>query len=365
MKFIIKKEALIEKLQKVIGPTTTKQNFPILNSILISVVNDTLTLTTTDLDIIIITNQKVHVIEEGSCAVLMNKLFSIIRELPFSDIVIESNKSLLLIKCDKIEFKINAFDPEEFPKREEKKKSSLIKVNPKDLEEMIRLTSFCVNREDNKHILSGVFFEIVEDSLKLIATDGRRLAYIKRKLPKDQAEIKTRIAFILPIKAVMELHKLIKEREEEIFMFLEHNKIGFDFKDSQFISSPIEGDFIDYSKYIFPENKEKLVINREVFLSALRRADLLSTLDFQGVKLEVKKESLVISKNTPQLGEVKEVLVANYSGAPLQIGFNTLYLLEVVRSLEDENIAIEFLGPEKPAVIRKENYSYTIASYKV
>ena len=356
MKLIIRKEALLDNLQKVLGPSTTKQNFPILNSILISTIDTRIKFITTDLDITIISLQEAEIITSGIVAVPMKRFISIIRELPPHKITLEKNKNNLFIRCENIEFKINTLNHEEFPKIQEEKGVSLVKIDPHKLEEMIRLTSFCVGYEDVNYILNGILFEINENKITLVATDGKRLSFIQKTLPSNQPEVKTKISFILPIKAITELYKLIKEKEEDIYLSTEENKIGFDFKDTQFIARPIEGEFIDYSQYIPKESKDKLVINRKELLFSLRRANILSTSEHLGVKLELKKNSVIVYKNTPQLGEVKEVIDALYSGAHLELGFNPNYITDVLKNLEEDEVAIEFLGADKPAVVKKEGY---------
>ncbi|MEI8349397.1 MAG: DNA polymerase III subunit beta [Candidatus Omnitrophota bacterium] len=365
MKFTINREVLLANLQKVLGPTITKQNFPILNSVLISSLGKKLKFIATDLDITIISLQETTIDEKGKIAIPMKRFFSIIKELPSQDVQLEVVKNTLIIKCGKIEFKINTLNPEEFPQVEEEKEVSFIKINPANLEEMIRLTSFSVGYEDTNYVLNGILFEIYEDSIILVSTDGKRLSYIKRKLPANQPEVKTKLSFILPIKAINELYKLIKERNEDVFLFVKENKVGFDFKDTQFIARPIEGEFPNYAQYIPNENKDKMVVNRQNFLPALRRADLLSTPDYQGVKLELKKESLIISKATPQLGEVKETVEARYTGPGLEIGFNPNYLLDALKNLDDMEVSFEFFGADKPAVLRKEDYIYLILPMKI
>jgi len=365
MKFIINKEVLLENLQRVLGPTTTKQNFPILNSVLVNTIDNKLKLTTTDLDITIISFLEAEIAAKGKTAILMKKFISIIKELPSQNISIELIKNNLLIKCENIEFRISTLNPEEFPQIEEEKETSLIKLNSAVLEEMCRLTSFCVGYEDVNYVLNGILFEVFEDEIRLVATDGKRLSFVKRRLPTNQPEIKVKLSFILPIKAINELYKLIKEKEGELFLFVKENKVGFDFKDTQFIARPIEGEFPNYAQYIPNENKDKMVVNRQNFLLALRRADLLSTQDYQGVKLELKKDSLVISKATPQLGEVKEVVEARYTGPGLEIGFNPSYLMDVLKNLDDIEASFEFFGADKPAILRKEDYIYLILPMKI
>lgn len=356
MKFIINKDIVLEKLLQISGPTTSKQNYLILNSVFITSENNKLKLITTDLDTTIIAFLDANIEQEGRIAVPMSRLLSILRELPSSDLIVKLENNNLLINCEKIEFKINTVDAEQFPKIEDKKKTSLIKINPLDLEEMIRLTSFSVSYEDVNYVLNGISIEIIEDKISFVSTDGKRMSFITKKLPYNQPELKTKLSFILPIKAINELYKIIKERKDDVFIFVDDNKVGFDFKDTQFIARPIQGEFPSFSQYIPQESKNKLAINRKNFLLALRRASLLSTPEFQGVKLDLKKECIVVSKKTPQLGEVTEVVDALYKGQAYSIGVNPNYLMDVLKNIDEEEIIFEFSGVDKPVVFRKEGY---------
>ena len=364
MKFSINKDILVDALQVVVGPTTTKQNLPVLSSVLLDISKTNLKLTTTDLDITTITTIPIEDTAPGRVAVPMKRFLSIIRELPPQKITIEKAKNNLLIKCGKVEFKMNILDAEEFPQTQENKKTSLIKIDPIKIEEMIKLTSFCVGQEDTSYVLGGILFEIIENKIKLIATDGKRLAFVGKELPANQPELATKISFILPIKAIGEVYKLVKEKNQEVYLSVENNRVEFDFKDTQFMARPLEGEFPNYSQYIPGKSKEQLGVNRKQLLFALKRASILSTTDYQGVKLELKKNHLVIYKNTPQLGEVKETMECKYEGAHLEIGFNPNYLTDALKTIEDEEVNIDFFGADKPAVLRKEGYVYLLLPMK-
>lgn len=365
MKFNINKEILVELLQNVFGPATSKQNTPILNSVLITVEPKTLTLTTTDLDTTIISSENINVSVPGQVATPIKRFTSIVRELPPQDISIESTKNNLLIKCGKIEFKVNILNAEEFPQLPKTKNTSLIKLFPQVLEEMIKLTSFSVGYEDVNYVLGGILFEIEKNTLSLVSTDGKRLAFCKKNLPVNQPELKTKISFVLPIKAVNELHKLLKEQEGEIYLSVRDNSVEFDFKNTQFMARSLEGEFPNYSQYIPSKGKDNLMVDRKNLLFALRRANLLSTQDYQGVTFNLKQNNLVISKTTPQLGEVREEVEVNYSGGDLELGFNPAYLIDVLKNLDDKEICINFSGPDKPAVLRKEGYIYLLLPMKI
>ena len=364
MKFITSQNRLIEVLAKVSGPVSSKQNFPILNCVLIETLQDKVKLTTTDLDSSVIAYLTTPVEKEGKVAVPFKRLVSIARELPKQEVTIEKVKENLCISCEKIEFKINCMEAEDFPQIDEEVKENLITLSSSDLLEMIKMTSFCVGGEELNYVLSGILFEIVEDKINLVATDGKRLSFIQKKLPSTQAEISTKLSFILPIKAVHEIQKLIKEKKE-IFLFIKDGNVGIDCKDTLFFTKTVEGEFPNYSQYIPAPVESKLTIRRSLFLSALKRAQLLSTPDHQGVKLELQKDELILSKSTPQLGELKESLEANYTGTPLQISFNPVYLIDVLKNIDEEMITFEIYGEDKPAVLRKEDYIYLVLPIKL
>jgi len=363
MKFNIEKKLFVEELQKLTGPTTSKQTFA--DSLLISTYNNKIKLITTDLDTTVISVVDAQVEQEGKTIVSMKRILSIFRELPDTQVTIALEKNNLLISCEKIEFKLNTITLDQFPKIEEKKHAALIKLNPQDLEEMIRLTAFCVGSGEVNYVLGGILFELQENEIKLAATDGKRLAFCCKKLPSSQSELKTKISFILPSRAVTEIYKFLKDRSEDVFLFTEENKVGFDFKTTQFLARPVEGEFPNYNQYIPAENKEKLTVNKKDLLLALRRAAILSTSDYQGVKIELKKETIIISKQTPQTGEVKENIGAKYNGAPVTVGFNPNFLIDVLKNIDGEEIAVEFFGPDKPAVLRKPGYVYLVLPMKL
>ncbi|MCM8823720.1 MAG: DNA polymerase III subunit beta [Candidatus Omnitrophica bacterium] len=358
MKVILKQKVLLEELSKILGPTTTKPNFPILNSVLIETYQEKLKLTVTDLDITIISFIEANIIIPGKTLIPMKRFISIIRELPEKDITLELIENNLLINCENIEFKLNTLDSNDFPQVNLSKELFLIRLEPQALNNIIQLTSFSVEPETSNYVLNGVFFEIFEDYIIGVATDGKRLSFVKKNLPSQQSELKTKISFILPIRAIMEIQKLIKDRDSDIFLFQEKNNIGLDLKNSQIIVRPIAGEFIEYDKYISIPQGNKLTIDRINFLSSLKRASLLTIQQSQGVIFDIKKNELIIYKTSPQLGEFKEIVPCEYQGKSLKISFNPQYIIDVLKNLDDEVVNLEFTEVEKPAVIRKKDFLY-------
>ena len=148
-------------------------------------------------------------------------------------------------------------------------------------------------------------------------------------------------------------------------IYVEKGNVGFDLRGTMFISKPIEGDFPNYAQYIPDPSKNKLSLKRKEFLASLRRAELLSVPDHLGVKLDLKKEEVIISKSTPQLGEIKENVPARYGGARIEVGFNPTYLIDVLKNIEIEDIEFEIYDVDKPAVLRLEDYVYLVLPMKL
>ena len=356
---------LLKKLQIMGGIISSKQNMPILNGVLIEAQNNKIKLTTTNLNTTIITRINTNNIENGKTVVLFRQLTSIVRELPQREVTLQLTKNNLLISCENIKLKINTFNPDEFPKTEVKKETALIKIDPQELLYIIKLTSFCVGQEDVNYVLNGILFEINNDNIIGVSTDAKRLAMVKRKLPANQPEIKTKIIFILPLQTINELQKIVKDVTSEIFFYINKNNVGFDLGDSQIITRIIEGEFPDYNQYVPQPKQDKLIINRETLLSDLRRAALFSTFDYQSVKIELKKDKITILKATPQIGEVKEEIKCAYSGPSFPIGFNPVYLIDVLKNIDEENVSFEFFGADKPAILRKKDYVYLVLPMKI
>ena len=190
----------------------------------------------------------------------------------------------------------------------------------------------------------------------MVATDGKRLALIERKIPPD---LDRDIQVIVPVKTIHELIRNLKD-EGGLSLILGNNQILFDLNKVVVISRLIEGEYPDYRQVIPPVSENKMGVGREQFLLAVRRAALLSTPDYQAVKLEVFKNKLVVSKSTPDIGESREEVKIEYKGKEMAIGFNPGYLTDVLKNLESETVELELTDSEKPGVIRVDGYVYIV-----
>ena len=358
MIFKTQKEVLVEAIQTVQGVITTKISLPILSNILIETQNNKIKLTATDLDIGITCVIPVQIKEEGAITIPARKFGEIIKELPNEEIEITTKKNnLMIITTSTCQFRLMGLSAEEFPKLPEFKDRLTIKLDQEILKEMLNLTSFAVSFDETRYILNGILFEIKKGSLVLVATDAKRLAIVQKSLP--QITTMENIRIIVPYKTIQELNRNLKE-EKELSLVLGNNQVLFDLGEIIIISRLLEGEFPDYQQVIPPESENKIRIKREEFLLAVRRAALMTTPDYQAVKMEVFKNKLVVSKSTPNLGESREELKIDYSGKDMVIGFNPNYLIDVLKNLTTEEIEFELTDSEKPGVIRLAGYIYIV-----
>ncbi|MBP7835914.1 MAG: DNA polymerase III subunit beta [Candidatus Omnitrophica bacterium] len=357
MKFKVEKDVLLAGIQTVQNVITSKATLPILSNILIETQQNNLRLTATDLDIGISCVIPVDIQEQGAITLPAKRFSDIIKELPAHAVSITTKKNNQInIETELCQFKIMGLAREEFPKLPEFKDKEVIKIDQSLLKHILNLTAFAVSVDETRYVLNGILFKINKNTLTLVATDGKRLAIAEKKLNYTPEKD---LSIIVPIKTVQELNRNLKD-EGELSLILGSNQVLFDLGGVVVISRLIEGEFPDYKQVIPPACENKVRLGREEFLLAVRRAALLSTPDYQAVKMEVFKNKLVISKSTPDVGESREELTVAYTGKELAIGFNPGYLIDVLKNLHEDMVELELTDSEKPGVIRISGYVYIV-----
>lgn len=357
MKVNINKNILLGGLQVVQNVIINKASLPILSNVLIEAQPGGLKLTATDLDIGITCVVPVETQEEGAVAVPAKRFSDIIKELPGGLVQIVTKKNNQVnIEADLCQFKVMGLSRDEFPKLPEFKDKNIIQLDQGELKKMLQLTSFSVSIDESRYILNGILFKVDKNSITLVATDGKRLAVANKKITTGSSKD---INIIIPIKTVQELNRNL-QNDGELSLVLGGNQALFELGDITVISRLIEGEFPDYKQVIPPASENKMLVNREALLLAVKRAALLSTPDYQAVKMEIFKNKLVVSKSTPDVGESREEIQVTYQGRELIIGFNPNYLADVLKNLDDESVALELTDSDKPGVIRTEGYTYIV-----
>ena len=367
MKINSSKDNLLKGIQIVQNAVSSKNTLPILSHILIEAKKQELTLTATDLEVGISIKVDGEVQEEGAITVPAKKFSEMIKELP-GDVPIQiavKKGQAIHIEAGKSYFKLNGLLKEDFPQLpnlSQGKTADSVKIPQKILKLMIKLTSFAMSHDETRYVLNGILFSFKDKGLKLVATDGRRLAVVEKEIPgignfKKEA--------IIPMKTIHEINRNLNEEGEVIFYFKE-NQLQINLNEIHITSRLIEGEYPNYDQVIPKKTKESLHLNTQEFLQATRRVGLLTSQESQSIKLNVIKDKVILTKNTADLGEAREELDTEYKGGELTIGFNPNFLIDVLKNVDDAKIQFSFIDPEKPAVIKSgADYTYIVLPMQV
>jgi DNA polymerase-3 subunit beta len=349
------------------GIVEKKSTMPILSHVLLEAKKGgMLHVSATDLDLSVSSEHPCEVIKEGAVAVSAKHLYEIVRALPEAEVSLKrAGNNYLEVKSGPSEFRIVGLPAEDFPALPKFEKVAFVDVDPAALLGQIELTSFAASTDETRYNLNGVFFEPQGPVLRMVATDGHRLALSEKPLAGDYALKK---GVILPRKGLHELKKLLAEAAEATGEKVE-TKLGFA-ENSAVYRRPgvilamrlIEGMFPDY-KQVIPKQGEKIVkLGRERLLQTLRRISLLSSDKSHAVKLDLAAGTLTVLSQNPDLGDAKEEVPVEYAGDPLKIGFNARYLTDVAAALKSDDIQIELADDLSPCVLRgagPEDAGYT------
>lgn len=368
MKITTSKENLLKGIQGVQNAVSTKSTLPILSHILIDAKKNELKLTATDLEIGVTAKIDGEVSDEGAITVPARKFSEIIKELPSNTpIIISVKKSQSInIEAGKSYFRLMGLAKEDFPQLPEfpvnTKGAELLKISQKLIKNMIQLTSFAMSHDETRYVLNGILFSFKDKMLRMVATDGRRLALVENPLP-DLGSFKRDV--IVPMKTIQELNRNLGE-EGEVTFFFKENQLQLNLGHIIITSRLIEGEYPNYEQVIPKKTKEEVKISTQDLLQATRRASILTSQESQSVKINIIRDRLIITKNTPELGEAREEVEIDYKGGELAIGFNPSFLIDVLKNVDQENIKFGFIDPEKPAVIRSgDNYTYIVLPMQV
>ncbi|MEA3328396.1 MAG: DNA polymerase III subunit beta [Candidatus Omnitrophota bacterium] len=358
MKIRAPKEKLQTAVQKVSNTITQKNTLPILSNILIEAKNNKIHMVGTDLEITTSHTVPTEVLEEGGITMPAKKIGDIIKELPNNDVVISTQKNNnVVITCEKAFFKIMGLPKEDFPELPKTETKDPLTMKQNTLKTLLNRTSFAVSKDETRYVLSGILFVLKDNQLRLVATDGRRLALVQKQISNPG---KVKKEAIIPSKTISELNRALKE-EGEVTMFFNQNQIVFKLEDTVIVSRLIDGHFPAYEQIIPSVVEQKLGVKREDFLGAIKRTGLLASPNSRIVRLELFRDKVLASNQAPEIGEAREELAAFYKGKQMVVGFNPGYLIDVLKRIEQDEVVLELAGPEKPGVIRVgDEYLYVL-----
>ncbi len=356
MKVVLTRADLLKGISTVQSAVAAKNTMPILANVLLEARDKKLEFVATDLDMGIRCSVQAEVVDKGSITINAKKLSDIVRELPEAsvDLEIDDNHKMILV-CQKSNFKINGLPKDDFPILPEVKKDKVFKVNGSLLQEMIRKTIFAVSTDETRYVLNGVYFQVEGGKLRMVATDGHRLAFIQKKL---EGKVDEKCSVIIPTKALNELTKVIsdvgKGKEDEVIVEIvaTDNQIKFVIDGVEIISRLIEGQFPNYEQVIPKESDKKVEASTAELASATRRVAILTSEKSNSIRYQVKNGKLTISSKTPDMGEAKEEMDVNYKGEEIAIAYNAKYVLDVLKNVGADLVNIELTQPLSPGILR-------------
>ena len=354
MNLTISKEQIIHGLQAVQNVVSTRTTLPILSNVLLEAEGNRLKLTATDLDVTVTCAVEAQVKKGGSTTVPVKKLFGIVRELNNGDIELEvDEKNNCSIRSGASFYKINGLAAEEYPPMPKFKDEKKVSLKQETVKAMMRKTSFAISTDESRYVLNGIFMSLKDHKLTMVATDGRRLALVDEEV--DVTE-QSQGEFIVPAKAVNELNRLLQGTGELEIRYSE-NQAAFNLKDDKgfsilIVSKLIEGNYPNYRQVIPGEAKERVSLQREEFLHALRRAEIMTSEKSNSVKLTFTKNNLAITANSPEVGEARESIAVNYKGKDMAIAFNPKYMIDPLGSLAEDEVFFELIDELSPGVLK-------------
>lgn len=337
MHFEISREALIKPLQLVTGVVERRQTLPVLSNVLLVLEKGQLSLTGTDLEVELVGRVNVGPAgREGEVTIPARKLMDICKSLPDdATLKLDVDEGKAVIRHGRSRFSLSTLPASDFPSVEESAGTLEFSLPQSTLKAMLDSTSFAMAQQDVRYYLNGLLVEVSADYLRVVATDGHRLAMHTERMKIPNAAGKLQI--IVPRKGILELSRLL-DGDEPVSLVLGTNHIRARTKDFTFTSKLVDGKFPDYDR-VLPKGGDKvLTAVRSDLRQALNRTAILSNEKFRGIRLMLANDELKIVANNPEQEEAEEIISVEYKGAQLEIGFNVSYLVDVLGVLSTDSV---------------------------
>ena len=360
MKFKINQDHFSNGLQQVLNVVASRSTMPILSNVLIEAEEEHISLTTTNLDLGIRCRIKADVSETGSITLPVRKLATIVKELPVSEVFLETNKSnQAKITSGGSLFKIMGIGSEEFPPLPTFENRKVFELAQDEIVNMLKSVSYAQSTDENRYILNGVYFNFADEKLTLVATDGRRLGLTGLELEVSEENAGS---LILPAKTVAELERLMGKGEKVNIAFNDRQaafEIGLDEAGDSglvdhlyLVSKIVEGNYPNYRQVIPKETEHRVKIERELMLECVHRAALVTSDKSNSVKIKISKNLLEISGQSTEYGESHESMAIAYDGPEVQVAFNPQFLMEPLKALTKDEVFFEFKDELSPGLFK-------------
>ena len=359
MKVTVERAELLKSLGHVHRVVERRNTIPILANVLVKADHGKLSLKATDLDLEVTDSISAEASPGGSTTVPAHMFYEIVRKLPDgAQIVLEGSgdRAVLSLRAGRSRFTLQTLPESDFPDLAAGDMSHAFKLSAGDLKRLIDKTQFAISTEETRYYLNGIYLHIAgtgkSGTLRAVATDGHRLAQVELPLPQGAAGMP---GIIVPRKTVGEVQRLIETGEGEVSIELSAGKIRFTIGNVVLTSKLIDGTFPDYARVIPLNNDKSLIVDKKDFEAAVDRVSTVSSERGRAVKLSITGGRLVLSVTNPDSGSATEEIEVEYAADPLDIGFNSRYLLDIAAQIEGEVAVLKLADPGSPTLIQDKD----------
>lgn len=351
MEFIAKKDELLRELALIQGIVERKNTIPILANVLMEASEGTVELAATDLDVGLRCRLSGKVDEPGALTLSAKKLYEIVRAVSDADIRIkELENSWASIESGRSFFKMVGLGKAEFPALAEPPEEGFTTIPGEALSELIHKTSFAITADDNRYFLNGARLELTDEELRMVATDGHRLAYVSLK--RESPAAGENVSVIVPKKTLLELLKILGDEEQPVKFAEGDNHLFFKLGERLLVSKRVDDQFPAYDKVIPQGNDKTVTCGRDALMGAIRRVSLLANERSRAVRLGIEAGRVEVSSQSPELGEARETIEVGYDGDAMQIGFNGQYLLDFLSASDSPEVCFELKDDSSQGLLR-------------
>ena len=356
MKLIVERAALLKALIHVQSVFERRTTIPILSNVLLRAETGRLALSATDMDLELIERISGQIEREGRTTAPAHTLYDIVRKLrEGAQIEIEASgeRNTMVLRSGRSIFTLQCLPPEDYPVMASGELPHSFALPASELRTLIDRTRFAISTEETRYYLNGIYLHATKNDevpvVRAVATDGHRLARVEMVLPEGAAGMP---GIIIPRKTIAELRKLAEEGEEEVQIALSETKIRFVVGEATLTSKLIDGTFPDYDRVIPANNDKTLEVDCKSFAEAVDRVSTISTEKSRAVKLTIENGNLKVLATSPENGSAEEELEARYFASPLEIGFNSRYLLDIAEQIAGEGVQFKLSDAGSPAIVR-------------
>ena len=360
-------ENIVAALQSVVGIVERRHTLPILANVMIQKTSQSVQLTSSDLEIQIRTDADLGGDNANfTTTVGARKLMDILRSMPSDQMVsLESQHNKLILKSGKSRFTLQTLPAEDFPLVQESASfGPLFSIPQKTLRELLHQVSFAMAVHDIRYYLNGILFVAEGKQLSLVATDGHRLAYtsatLEVEVPKQEV--------ILPRKTVLELLRLLSDKEGMIDMQFANNQAKFKFEGKEFVTKLVEGKFPDYNRVIPKNHKNAVTLGRAILLTTLQRTAILTSDKFKGVRINLEAGVLRVAASNAEQEEAVDEIEIDYAGDSIEIGFNVTYLIDVLSNMSQDMVRMDLADSNSSVLVtmaENPNFKYVVMPMRI